>query len=261
MTEYASPVHRLTPELWRKWTEWPLVGVAVVFLVTFSIQVIADVPAKDAGDYDAIIWATWAVFVVDYVVNLVLAERRGRWFIRNLHEAAILALPMLRPLRLLRLLFILRITHRAAGRALRGRVLTYALGAAVLLTYIAALAVLDAEQNVPGSKIHTIGDAWWWACVTISTVGYGDLYPVTLEGRLVGIALMIGGVAVIGLVAGSMASWIIDQVGNRVSTEAATDRTELDEVRTQLADVTARLATVTQLLESQGSAERPRPER
>jgi voltage-gated potassium channel len=260
MTVDLPPIaraHRLTPELWRRWTEWPLVGVGVVFLVTFSIQVIADVPAKDAGDYDAIIWATWAVFVVDYIVNLVLAEQRGRWFLRNLHEAAILALPMLRPLRLLRLLFILRITHRAAGRALRGRVLTYAFGAAVLLTYIAALAVLDAEQDVPGSKIHSIGDAWWWACVTISGIGYGDLYPITLEGRLVGVGLMIGGIAVIGLVAASMASWLIDQVGSRVSTEVErVEHVDADDVRAQLADVTARLERVTQLLE-----ERQRPER
>lgn len=261
MTQLPSPAdRRLTAERWRRWTEWPLVGVAVVFLVTFSIQVIANVPPRDAGDFDAVIWATWAVFVADYIVNLVLAEQRGRWFLRNLHEAAILALPMLRPLRLLRLLFILRITHRAAGRALRGRVLTYAFGAAVLLTYIAALAVLDAEQNVAGAKIHSIGDAWWWACVTISGIGYGDLYPVTLEGRLVGIGLMIGGIAVIGLTAASMASWLIDQVGTRVGTEVEkAERADTDDVRAQLADVTAQLARVTALLEEREAPRRPAP--
>src|ERR1700712_640473 len=89
--------------LWRKYSEWPLAGAAVVFLITFSIQVIADVPDAKAAPYDAIIWTTWAIFVVDYLVNLYLEERKLRWFVRNLHELAILALPMLRPLRLIRL--------------------------------------------------------------------------------------------------------------------------------------------------------------
>jgi voltage-gated potassium channel len=64
---------------------------------------------------------------MDYVVSLALAPQRGRWFVRNLHEFAIVALPALRPLRLLRLVALLRVMHRVGGDALRGRVLTYVL--------------------------------------------------------------------------------------------------------------------------------------
>lgn len=258
MTSLPSPpARRLTPERWRAWTEWPLVGAALVFLVTYSIQVIADVPERHSGLFNAIIWASWAVFAVDYIVNLVLAERRRHWFVHNLHEAAFLALPMLR---VLRVLFILRIAHRLAGRTLRGHVLIYAFGAAGLLTYIAALGVLDAEQNVPGANIRSFGDAWWWACVTLTTVGYGDLYPVTLPGRLIAIGLMIGGIAVIGLTAASMASWLIEQVGTRVGTEVEkAERVEADDMHAQLADVTAQLARVTALLEEREAPRRPAP--
>jgi voltage-gated potassium channel len=246
MTAATPAHHHLTTERWRHYSEWPLAVAAVVFLVTFSMQVIENVPDSQAEVYDLIIWITWGVFVVDYIVNLWLAERRARWFVYNLHELAILALPMLRPLRLMRLLSVLKLTHRVAGRALRGRLLTYAFGGAILLCYAAALAVLDAEQNDSESNIKNIGDALWWAAVTIAGVGYGDHYPVTLVGRLVGVGLMIGGIALLAVVAGSLAAWMIESLGDRVeAVEAQAD----DDVRAELARVNRQLATLTSMLE------------
>ena len=243
--------HHFTQETWRRYSEWPLAGAAVIFLITFSIQVIANVPDSQAEAYDAIIWGTWVLFVIDYFVSLWLAERRLNWFLRNLHMAAILALPMLRPLRLMRLLSVLRLSHRVAGRALRGRLLTYAFGSAILLCYAAALAVLDAEQNDRASNIKNIWDALWWAAVTIAGVGYGDHYPVTTVGRLVGVGLMIGGIALIGVVAASLAAWMIEELGNRVSVvEQQTD----DDVRVELARVNAQLAALTAMLQERQSA-------
>ena len=86
------------------------------------------------------------------------------------------------------------------GESLRGRVATYVAGSAALLVFVGALAVLDAEQSVPDAKILTFGDALWWAVTTITTVGYGDLYPVTAVGRAVAVALMLNGIAVLGAV-------------------------------------------------------------
>jgi voltage-gated potassium channel len=242
--------HHLTADTWRRYSEWPLAAAAVIFLVTFSIQVITDVPDSRAQIYDAIIWGTWVLFVVDYFVNLWLAERRLHWFVRNLHMAAILALPMLRPLRLMRLLSVLRLSHRVAGSLLRGRLLSYAFGSAILLCYAAALAVLDAEQNTPHANIKNIGDALWWAAVTIAGVGYGDYYPVTLVGRLVGVGLMIGGIALIAVVAGSLAAWMIEALGNRVV--EAEEKTESD-VMAELARVNAQLASLTALVAARES--------
>ena len=85
------------------------------------------------------------------------------------------------------------------GESLRGRVATYVAGSAALLVF-GALAVLDAEQSVPDAKILTFGDALWWAVTTITTVGYGDLDPVTAVGRAVAVALMLSGIAVTGAV-------------------------------------------------------------
>ncbi|HKU30052.1 MAG TPA: ion channel [Arthrobacter sp.] len=234
----------MTQEEWRKRSEWPLLAAAVVFLAAFSVQVIAN---TEAVVVEVLIWGTWAVFVLDYAINLYLAPHRVRWFFRNLHELAIVALPALRPLRLLRLVSLLQVVHRIGGNALRSRVLVYVLGAATLLIYAGALAALDAEENVPGANIKNFGDAIWWALTTITTVGYGDHYPITVLGRCVAAGLMVGGVAILGLVTASVASWMVESVA--VETAAELDAAEAP-VFEELRRLRAQVDRLTALLEA-----------
>ena len=244
----------MTPDIWRKYSEWPLAIAAVVFLVAYSIEVIDNVPDRSAIVFDIVIWATWGLFVIDFVANLILAEHRWRWFTHNLHAAAILALPMLRPLRLMRLVSVMQFSHRLAGRRLRGRILTYAFATATLLVYVAALAALDAEQNVRGASITNIGDALWWAVVTITGTGYGDLVPVTFVGKLVAAGLMVGGLAIVGVIAASFATWMIEQLGNRVAEQAEVAE---NETQSEVAELTEQVARLTAVLESRMPAAEP----
>jgi len=78
--------------------------------------------------------------------------------------------------------------------------------------FCASLAELDAERHTHSANITTFGDSLWWAMSTVTTVGYGDKYPVTAEGRFVAVGLMIGGVALIGVITAALASWLIDRV-------------------------------------------------
>lgn len=230
--------------------EWPLVCSALVFLVAYSVQVIANLTDAESFAVDAVIGVTWVAFVADYVVMLFLARDRARWFIRNLHELVILALPVLRPLRLLRLVTLLRVLHRTAGNALRGRIVTFVLGAAVLLTYCGALAVLDGEENAPGSNIVTFWDALWWALTTITTVGYGDHYPITATGRVVAAALMVSGIAVLGVVTASVASWLVEHVATEAAAAVETQEEPLrEEIRALSAQIESLSATLEKLAE------------
>jgi voltage-gated potassium channel len=83
--------------------------------------------------------------------------------------------------------------------------------AALLMIVIMGAAILDIERNAPNSNIKTPMDALWWGLVTITTIGYGDRYPVTTEGRLVAGILIIFGVAMISTITASFAAWILSQ--------------------------------------------------
>lgn len=107
-------------------------------------------------------------------------------------------------------------------------------GGAILLAFCGALAVLDAERGAPGANISTFGDAFWWAIATMTTVGYGDRYPVTDEGRVAAVALMIGGVAVLGLVTATLASWLVERVSDAEQEQTEDLRSEIRELHEQL---------------------------
>ena len=203
---------------WESLTEWPLASAAVVFLVAYGWSVIGNLKSDAATPAEIVMNIVWALFAVDYLVSLYLAKPRGRWFITHLHELLIVALPFLRPLRLLRLIALISVLQRSVGTALRGRVTIYVVSASTLLVFVAGLAVLDAEQNSSGANITNFGDAIWWAFVTITTVGYGDFYPVTLLGRLIAVGLMVSGIALLGTVTATFASWFVELINRRDST-------------------------------------------
>lgn len=235
---------RLTQERWQRLTEWPLIVAAIAFLVAYAWTVLGDIPPAHDQVQNAVMWAAWALFGIDYVVNLVLVRQRWRWFSRHLLDLAIVVLPVLRPLRLLRLLSLVRIFHRFAGSAFRGRVALYVFSYGTVLVFMAALAVLDAEQNVPGSHITTFGQALWWACVTITTVGYGDIVPVTFVGKLIAVALMISGIGIIGTVAATVASWFAQQVDRSEKREERATRKHIDALMAEIVELKGMVAAV-----------------
>lgn len=216
-------------------------ATALIFLTAYAWQVIGRISGAEAIPFEIVLWITWGIFALDYFINLWLAEDRMRWFLWNLHELLIVVLPFFRPLRLLRLVTLLSVLQRTVGETFRGRVATYVAGAAAMLILIGALAVLDVEQNAPDAKIVTFGDAAWWAITTITTVGYGDLYPVTAIGRLVAAALMMSGIAVLGVVTASIASWLVQRVED--TAESVAEAVE-EPVRAEVAELVAEISAL-----------------
>lgn len=77
------------------------------------------------------------------------------------------------------------------------------------ISYIAAIQITISERSVEGSNIKNFHDGLWWAVTTVTTVGYGDRYPTTAEGRILAVVLMITGISLVGVITASVAAWFV----------------------------------------------------
>lgn len=236
---------------WDRRVDWGLTALAVLFLVVYAVQVLARPQAAWHDGLEVVLTAIWVLFGLDYLVRIGLARRRWRFVYTHLIDLAILLLPMFRQLRALRVITVISVLNRQLRDDVRGRVVVYVAATVALVGFVAALAVLDAERDLPDATITTFGDAVWWTITTVSTVGYGDRYPVTFEGRVVAGVLMVSGIALLGVVTASIASWFVENL-RRVEEEVAeeiehvaedVERTEgtLTAVLTELRTISARL--------------------
>ncbi len=166
--------------------------------------------------------------------RLKLASNRRHWFFHHLFDLLIVALPFMGPLRLLRVVVVFGALQKAVGDAVRGRILIYTISAVLLLIYVSSLAILAEERGHPGATITSLGKAVWWAVTTVTTVGYGDLYPVTVPGRVIAALLMIGGISLIGVVTASLASWIVQRVSETDTANQVATATHIDELRNEI---------------------------
>jgi voltage-gated potassium channel len=226
---------------WERRSEWPLAVAALLFLGLFSVQVLVQPHGREAHILWAVDWAIWSLFVLDYVVRLSLAPNRWHWFIRHLIDFAIVTLPFVRPLRLLRLLVLIEVLQKAVGDAFRGRIVVYTVSGVLLLIYTASLAVFEKERYLHGATINSFGKAIWWSITTVTTVGYGDVYPVTNAGRVIAVLLMIGGISLVGVVTASLASWIIQRVAEEESQSQAATVAHIEDLRSEIRELTQEL--------------------
>src|SRR5664279_1303076 len=246
MTSPTGPARRLIR--WESGSEWPLAAVAALFLAAYAWPILdVGLPHTWKVLCTTVQYTAWAIFVVDYVMRLGLAERRMRYFSRHLLDLAIVALPLLRPLRLLRLLILLKVLNRRAADSLRGRIAIYVVGATSLLLFCASLAVLEAERRRHGANITTFGDAMWWSVSTITAVGYGDDYPTTPEGRFIAVGLMVDGVALLGVVTATIASWVIDRVREEEESIQAATRADVRVLHAEIVELKSMVADLVRL--------------
>jgi len=224
---YGSGVQPLREQRLRRYesrTEIPLAVLAMAYLFAYAWPILdPHLPSTAAQLCWWSSWVVWGTFLVDYLLRLTLAEHRWAFVRRNWFDLVILTLPMLRPLRALRSLAALRLVGRGSTRFARGRIVAAITTAVAAVGAVAALAMLDAERDNAGANIHGYGDAAWWAISTITTVGYGDRYPTTTEGRLIAAGLMLSGIALLGVITASLASWFVEHVTEVTQAEHQTE--------------------------------------
>ncbi|MQY11319.1 hypothetical protein SRB5_14340 [Streptomyces sp. RB5] len=235
-------------ERWERAAYRPLIVLAVVFAAAYAVPIVSH-PSPGVRELcQAVEWLVWGAFALDYGVRLYLtgdrlAFLRGHWL-----DLVVVLLPLIQPLRLLRLVSAVLLTGRRVQAAAQVRLTTYVGGSLIGLLIFGSLAVLEVEQGRPGSNINTFGDATWWAFTTMTTVGYGDHAPTTGMGRIIAVALMISGIALIGLVTANIAAWFI----SRFEAESEHEQRQMElirdlsdqvaSLRSALGELTARLA-------------------
>lgn len=244
---------QLTPreqfvEKWEQRTLWPLITLGMLFLALYAVPIIW--PHLNPGivlDIDIAMDVIWALFIIDFVVRLAVTEKRGAFLKRHIIDIIALLLPFFRPLQAVRALGVATLALRKFGGKVRHRVLVYVGVLAVFVWFIAGLAVTQAESGSPDANIHGIGDGWWWSFMTMATVGFGDRYPVTEEGRLIGVVVVICGLALLGTLTASIATWfintsrrdeddVIEAGEKRMMREMKKLRSEIAELKAMLGD-------------------------
>lgn len=223
-------------EQWERRSQVPLIAAALLFLLAFAWPVVdRDLSEGARLACEVVIAVTWAALAVDYVVRLVLSVDRWRFVRGHVLDLLVVVLPLLRPLVLVRVLLLLGVLNRRTSAAFHGRVAIYIVTSLFLVLFAGAVLMLQVERGSPDASITSFGDALWWALATVTTVGYGDEYPTTEAGRFVAAALMLGGIALLGAVTASGASWLVHRFEQD---EEATSATRAD-VRRLTAEVTA----------------------
>jgi voltage-gated potassium channel len=226
---------------WRAATDVPLLVLAIGSLPMLLLELIReDLTHSDRIALDIVNITVLVAFAIDYIVEIIVASNRPS-YVR--HEwpsllivvaqglAIIPALAAFGVLRLLRagrawraIATVVRafaagsVMAREGRSALRRHAASLALGVAGLTWISSAVAFTLAEDVGDGHRIDSFFDALWWSSATITTVGYGDVYPITTAGRLVGVVTMVVGISTFAVVTAKVAQFLV--LDDRRSSEA-----------------------------------------
>jgi voltage-gated potassium channel len=214
---------------WRRWTDVPLIALALGSLPILILELVQErLSDKDRIFIGIVNVTVFLAFAIDYVVELILTSDRKKYLKTewtSLLVAVSQGLALLPGLgifggsRILRgirpVLFLWRLfaigsaESREVKKVLKKHAVSTAFSIAALVWLSAATAFTIAEEVGEGQRVNSFGDALWWSATTISTVGYGDVYPVTTVGRAIAVLTTIVGVSTFGVITAKLASVLV----------------------------------------------------
>ena len=198
-----------------------VIVLSIYVLLSLIISTFFKLPGEISKLLDLIDNGICVFFLIEFCVRFYNAENKLK-FMRWGWIDLLSSIPSIEPLRagralrlirLLRVLRAFRSTRHLVKYVFRSKIqgtFTMVSIIAVLMVLFSAIAILQVETD-PNSNIKTAEDAIWWAYVTITTVGYGDKFPVTTEGRIIAAFLMTTGVGLFGTFTGFLASWFVSE--------------------------------------------------
>jgi voltage-gated potassium channel len=223
--------YSLTSKLvtWRKWTDIPLLIIAIGSLPLLLLEIISH--RLTSGDKTFLLVVNVTVFLayaVDYVVEFLVTPEKGR-YVRSEWSSLLIVvaqlfailpamsfLGFLRGARALRVVSSLTriigisMASRSQGRAiLKKRATSFAFGLAGFTLITSAVGFTLAEDVGKDGRVRSFFDALWWSGATITTVGYGDIYPITAAGRVIAIFTMLVGISTLAVVTARIAQFLI----------------------------------------------------
>ena len=215
--------------------------LAVLLGLILSVQIFGNPSDRLDSSLEAVSWLIWAAFVIEYLLLLWLAPSRREMVRTHKLDLFLIIVPFLRPLRVLR---VLRAVAGFSAAIVTGRRILARRGlqwiivsVAVVLIASAALTMVVERQDTEGT-ITSFGTALWWAIVTATTVGYGDVAPITPAGRAIAVVLMFVGIGLLSLITANIASLFVEQDVHE----------ENDELRSELASLNSKLDLLLSLI-------------
>lgn len=211
-----------------RYLDVPLALASVVVVLLIIVQLGGEVGEPWRGRLEALSWALWGLFLLEFLAKFALAPVKRRYVREHWLDVLVVLLPFLRFLRLARvlratralpLLRLLIFGGRGSESALtllkRRRLGQLAIVSAMVILLGAAVGFL-LEAEAPGGQIRTFGDALWWSATLVTTVG-SELYPVTVGGRVLGFLLMLYAIGIFSYFIGAIASVLVESDARRIS--------------------------------------------
>jgi len=225
-------------------TKYPMALLGIAWLVIAIIVLTTDINSSASTAFVGTLFVLWAILLVEYVVRLLVTPDRRGYLRRRWAEPATVVVPPLQGWHVVGIERMSLLLHEGELRVesiLKHHGLFRVLIAAAGTLLLGAWLVLLFEDHAKGSNIHDYADALWWAIVTVTTVGYGDRYPVTAGGRVVAAVLMLVGIGLIGVLTATVASVFIKEHTDATKEEVKQGHADLGQ---QLAVISDRLAGV-----------------
>ena len=228
--------------------DWLVLVVAVVSLLLVLLETFLHIPPGVLSVLRTVDTFSCVIFLIDVFVRW----KRERWSANYWRwawidvlasipfEPAFRSLQAIRIYRFIRLIRVLKkLSTLTSGTSLNEKLLALP-GIALVMVFFTTMLMVEVERNAPNATIKTGGDALWWALTTVTTVGYGDTYPVTTEGRIIAAVMMLIGIALFGSMSAIVTSKLILPKETRDHEELRKELRELHaeirELRRQLPD-------------------------